>query len=199
MTGSRSSQEPEAEPIPHHHRLRQRQPPIAAHPPNAARRGPRPTPPPLATTRSIADQLGIDVPPDPEASAPSGKPRDISTREVESWLQVFHDDPNSTIAPPNLPPRTTKPTRAATPWSPRLDRCPHRRSMPGSPSSARPINARRILSPTKPRPPQPARRGASAPSSPSTSRTSRPPQTMQHRSYQKKTWNCGVASSAMPS
>lgn len=91
------------------------QPPIAAHPPKAARRGPRPTPPPPATTRSIADQLGIDVAPDPEASAPSEKPRDISTREVESWLQVFHDDPNSTIAPPNLPPRTTKPTRAVTP------------------------------------------------------------------------------------
>jgi len=109
-------QEPELEPqpvAPPPHTVPQ--PTGTARPPKAARRGSRPAPPPPASTRSIADQLGIDVPPDPEAGEPSGKPRDISKRELESWLQVFHDDPNSTIAPPNLPPRATKPARAAAP------------------------------------------------------------------------------------
>lgn len=107
-------QEPEPGPEPEPHPTPP--PPPATSPPSvAARRGRRPTPPPPTTTRSIADQLGFDVPPDPEASAPSEKPRDISKREIESWLQVFHDDPNSTIAPPNLPPRATKSTKAAAP------------------------------------------------------------------------------------
>ena len=80
-----------------------------------ARRRPRhPTAPPV-TTRTIADQLGIDVPPDPEARMPSGKPRYASEEDVASWLEVFHDDPNSVIAPPNLAPRTVKPSTQAGP------------------------------------------------------------------------------------
>ena len=70
---------------------------------------------PEVHTRTIGDQLGIDVPPDPEALAPSEKPRSTSAEEVESWLRVFHDDPNSTVAPPNLPTSTRKPSAPAAP------------------------------------------------------------------------------------
>jgi hypothetical protein len=47
--------------------------------------------------------MGLDVDVPPESAVPGGKPEEISDREVEAWLQVFHDDPNSKIPPPNLP------------------------------------------------------------------------------------------------
>jgi uncharacterized protein len=82
------------------------------------RRAPKPQPPrrppapPRHATRSIADQIGIELPPDPEAGRPSDKPEAPSRAEVQAWLEVFHDDPGSTIPPPKLPerkPRVVKP------------------------------------------------------------------------------------------
>jgi uncharacterized protein len=52
---------------------------------------------------SIGEQMGLDIEVPPETETPGGKPEEISDREVEAWLQVFHDDPNSKIPPPNLP------------------------------------------------------------------------------------------------
>jgi len=60
-----------------------------------------PVPQPIRSTRSIGEQMGLDVKVLPES--PSGKPTEISNREVDAWLQVFHDDPNSKVPPPNLP------------------------------------------------------------------------------------------------
>jgi hypothetical protein len=61
--------------------------------------------------------MGLDVEVPPEDQTPGGKPEEISDREVEAWLQVFHDDPDSEIPPPNLPkpkprPRVQKPKEA---------------------------------------------------------------------------------------
>ena len=82
-------------------------------PPKAPRpRRRRPTLP-QPSTRSIAEQIGLDLPPDPEAGQVTHKPEAPSRAEVEAWLQVFHDDPESAIPPPKLPerkPRITKPT-----------------------------------------------------------------------------------------
>ncbi len=200
MTGSRSSQEPEPEPHP-----TPPPPPATLQPPivpthpklRAAAPGPHRLPlPPRARSQTSSASTWRPI------LKPARHPRNLATSQHARSRAGYRSFTMTRIAPS---PRPTSHRRPPSPpgqpplWSPRLDRCPHRRSMPGSPSSVRPINARRIPSPTKPRPPQPARRGASAPSSPSTSRTSHPPRTMQHRSYQKKTWNCGVASSAMPS
>ena len=64
------------------------------------------------TTRTIAEQMEVELPPDLEAGQPTGKP-DFPTRvEVNAWLEVFHDDPDSTIPPPNLPkPKKVAPKR----------------------------------------------------------------------------------------
>jgi uncharacterized protein len=67
---------------------------------------------PQPSTRSIADQIGLELPPDPEAGLASEKPVAPTRAEVNAWLQVFHDDPAATIPPPRLPerkPRVTKP------------------------------------------------------------------------------------------
>jgi uncharacterized protein len=80
-------------------------------PPEARPLRRRVTPPPT-TTRTIADQIGLELPPDPEAGHPVEKPDAPSRAEVEAWLQVFHDDPNSTLPSPKLPerkPREVKP------------------------------------------------------------------------------------------
>lgn len=47
--------------------------------------------------------MGLDIEVPPETETPGGKPEEISDREIEAWLQVFHDDPDSKIPPPNLP------------------------------------------------------------------------------------------------
>jgi uncharacterized protein len=73
---------------------------------------PRTTPPPQPSTRTIADQIGLELPPDPEAGQAHEKPGAPSNAEVQAWLQVFHDDPDSRIPPPKLPerkPKTVKP------------------------------------------------------------------------------------------
>ncbi|MBN1248001.1 MAG: NYN domain-containing protein [Anaerolineae bacterium] len=59
--------------------------------------------PPRRHTVTIGEQMGLDIEVPPETETPGGKPEEISDREVEAWLQVFHDDPNSEIPPPNLP------------------------------------------------------------------------------------------------
>ena len=84
---------------------------VPKRPPTAAREQPR------RHTVSIGEQMGLDIEVPPESKAPSGKPEEISDREVEAWLQVFHDDPDSQIPPPNLPKpkpreRTQKPKEA---------------------------------------------------------------------------------------
>ncbi|MGC9522552.1 MAG: NYN domain-containing protein [Anaerolineae bacterium] len=56
-------------------------------------------------TRAIGEQIGIDLPPAPPEPEPTDKPTEISEDEVEAWLEVFHDDPNRRIPPPDLPPR----------------------------------------------------------------------------------------------
>lgn len=53
--------------------------------------------------RTIGEQLGVEVAPLPKLPRPSSKPTDASEAEIEDWLQVFHDDPDSQIPPPKLP------------------------------------------------------------------------------------------------
>jgi hypothetical protein len=75
-----------------------------------------PQTPPSRTTRSIAEQMGKSPPPPPTREKPAGyggKPDEVSPEEVESWLEVFHDAPESRIPPPKprppAPPRQPKP------------------------------------------------------------------------------------------
>ena len=75
-----------------------------------------PQAPPLRTARSIAEQMGESLPPPPKRDKPAGyggKPGEVSPEEVESWLEVFHDAPESKIPPPKprppAPPRPPKP------------------------------------------------------------------------------------------
>ncbi|MEJ5309038.1 MAG: NYN domain-containing protein [Anaerolineae bacterium] len=71
--------------------------------------------PPSRTARSIAEQVGVSLPPPPKPEKPTayaGKPAEVSPEEVESWLQVFHDAPESNVPPPksrpSAPPRQPK-------------------------------------------------------------------------------------------
>jgi len=80
-----------------------------------------PQTPPSRTTRSIGEQMGMSPPPPPEKPAVRGertavrgeKPDEVSPEEVESWLEVFHDAPESSVPPPKArppkPPRQPKP------------------------------------------------------------------------------------------
>jgi len=72
--------------------------------------------PPSRTTRSIAEQMGESLPAPPKREKPAGygeKPDEASPEEVESWLVVFRDAPESKIPPPKprppAPPRQPKP------------------------------------------------------------------------------------------
>jgi len=74
-----------------------------------------PPTPPSHTVRSIAEQVGVSLPPMPKHEKPAahgGKPDEVSPEEVESWLQVFHDVPESNVPPPksrpSAPPRQPK-------------------------------------------------------------------------------------------
>lgn len=105
--------EPENEPVPAS-RVPATKRPDAKKPAGVGKKRPHPVPqPPVQqhrrSTRSIGDQMGLDVKAAPES--PGGKPTEISDREVDAWLQVFHDDPDSKIPPPNLP--KPKPRRKA--------------------------------------------------------------------------------------
>jgi hypothetical protein len=70
-----------------------------------------PPPPSRRHTRSIGDQMGVEIAPTPEAPRGSEKPTDLSPEEVDAWLEIFHDDPDSEIPPPNLPKPKPKPTK----------------------------------------------------------------------------------------
>ncbi len=89
---------------------------VKTHPEPRSRPPGRRTSPPRASTRTIADQIGIELPPDPEAGQPRDKPGAPSRAEVEAWLQVFHDDPDSALPPPKLPER--KPRATPKPQAP---------------------------------------------------------------------------------
>lgn len=71
--------------------------------------------PPSRTTRSIAEQMGESPPPPPKREKPAGyggKPAEVSPEEVESWLEVFHDAPDSVPPPkprPQAKPRQPQP------------------------------------------------------------------------------------------
>jgi len=75
------------------------------------------TPPasPSRTARSIAEQMGESLPPLPKQEKPAGhggKPDEVSPEEVQSWLEVFHDAPESIQPPKPTPqpkPRQPKP------------------------------------------------------------------------------------------
>ncbi len=89
-------------------------PPPPPSPKETARQRPKPRPrrssesvPPSKRrhTRSIGEQMGVDLPSAPPDPEPTGKPTDVSKAEVEEWLEIFHDDPDSHVPPPNLPKR----------------------------------------------------------------------------------------------
>ncbi|MGC9394322.1 MAG: NYN domain-containing protein [Anaerolineae bacterium] len=74
-----------------------------------------PETPPVRATRSIAEQMGRPTPPPTKREKPAGyegKPTEVSSEEVESWLEVFHDEPESVSPPkprPRAKPRKPKP------------------------------------------------------------------------------------------
>lgn len=66
---------------------------------------------PVRTTRTIGEQTGVETSPPPRPRQPgrrTEKPDDITAAEVDAWLEVFHDPPDSNVPPPT---RRTKPTR----------------------------------------------------------------------------------------
>ncbi len=68
--------------------------------------------------RSIGEQLGREVTPPPEEAVKpklSEKPVDISSEEVDAWLQVFHDPVESSVPEPKLPKKIVKPRRPKNP------------------------------------------------------------------------------------
>lgn len=68
--------------------------------------------PPSRTARSIAEQMGVSLPATPKQEKPvayGGKPAEVSPEEVDSWLEVFHDAPESSVPPPK--PRPSTPPR----------------------------------------------------------------------------------------
>ena len=62
-------------------------------------------------TQTIGQQMGVPLPPRQEDSrAPAEeKPSEISQDEVNAWLQVFQDEPESHIPPPKVRKRRTSP------------------------------------------------------------------------------------------
>ncbi|TFG68805.1 MAG: hypothetical protein E4H27_07665 [Anaerolineales bacterium] len=68
--------------------------------------------------RSIGEQLGREVAPQSELAVkpiPSEKPGDISSEEVDAWLQVFHDPVESSVPELKLTKKTVKPQRPKNP------------------------------------------------------------------------------------
>ena len=67
----------------------------------------RPTPrkSPIRMTRTIGEQMGVEEkPPDPprKPQRRTEKPDEVSAAEVDAWLEVFHDPPDSQVPPPKL-------------------------------------------------------------------------------------------------
>ncbi|MGC9469007.1 MAG: NYN domain-containing protein [Anaerolineae bacterium] len=84
--------------------------------PRKTGRSTHPTPASTYThTSPIGEQMGMAVPPEPQPSEPTVKPDEVSQAEVEAWLEVFHDDPNSSVPPPNLPKREAAPSPTGEP------------------------------------------------------------------------------------
>lgn len=97
---------PSHKPVAQPKRSRQNSVKLRAHPPEERH------------MRSIGAQLGRDATPQPEPtvkSASSEKPSDISSEEVNAWLQVFHDPVESSVPKPKLPKKTPKPQRPKIP------------------------------------------------------------------------------------
>ncbi len=87
----------------------ERQPDARPHRPPQA----EPAEPPPRSTRTIAEQMGMSLRPLPRPPKPVGKPDRVSEDEIEDWLHVFQDDPESHIPPPKLPrPRSEAPDSA---------------------------------------------------------------------------------------
>ena len=79
----------------------------------ANRRSRRATPggKPVRTTRTIGEQVGVESQhpvQQRELKRRTEKPDEISAAEVDAWLEVFHDPPDSTVPPPK---RRAKPIR----------------------------------------------------------------------------------------
>ncbi len=86
--------------------------------PQAPRRPERPTPDaqPVRTTRTIGEQMGIETPPRLKPRNVAGKPAEVSAEEVDAWLEVFHDAPESHVPPPKPRPKPqTPPSRPKAP------------------------------------------------------------------------------------
>jgi uncharacterized protein len=62
-----------------------------------------PAPKPNRHSPTIGEQLGIPVAPAPPPPKATGKPTEVDEEEVAEWLEIFHDDPDSHIPPPQLP------------------------------------------------------------------------------------------------
>ncbi len=79
--------------------------------PQAPRRQERVTPDsqPVRTTRSIAEQMGMKPPQPEKPRSVAGKPAEVSAEDVDAWLEVFHDAPESSIAPPQPRPKPKAP------------------------------------------------------------------------------------------
>ena len=68
--------------------------------------------------RSIGEQLGREVHPLPKPDAKPAlpeKPSEISSEEVDEWLQVFHDPVESHVPKPKIVKKRTKPQRPKLP------------------------------------------------------------------------------------
>ena len=100
-------------------------PPVRASAPPAKAQPSRPGAPPRSaqrsvepsrgrTARSIGEQVGMEpeTPARRERAAPvPGKPEEISAEEVDAWLEVFHEPPESAVPKPAKPKQSARPAR----------------------------------------------------------------------------------------
>ncbi|HQE91836.1 MAG TPA: NYN domain-containing protein [Anaerolineae bacterium] len=61
------------------------------------------------TTRTIGEQMGVKTPPPEKPQSAAAKPDEISAEEVEAWLEVFHEAPESNVALPKPRPKPQTP------------------------------------------------------------------------------------------
>ena len=101
------------------------QPVVPSPPPTARTKGKskklRPRPPAPAPNRhspTIGERLGIPVAPAPPPPKATGKPTEFDEEEIAEWLEVFHDDPESHIPPPQLPKREPSVPKVEKPAEP---------------------------------------------------------------------------------
>jgi len=67
------------------------------------------------TARTIAEQVGLPQPPPPPPSRSVGKPSEPSPEDVDAWLEVFHDLPDSELPKPVVRARHPEPSKPAPP------------------------------------------------------------------------------------